>query len=344
MTQRRNTSPIPRGGAMAKAVGVLAAAGALLLLGACGKRRPAVADWAASAPPSAVMGVSGQAGWILGQPAFQAYLEKFPYADQTLDLFLKKARINPHKDSGRISLYVTGLPAGDQPKGLQDLDKAVPEFLIQLGGFKDQAAVHVAIADAFPAEGSLPLNKHELPVYVILDVNQYHIRAVADPAGRVWLGDLRTLAKLESGGLPTANPVRAALEWTNGAAPFQGFLRTRPLLDQLPGKVPDEVLRNLPTGVEGLAWSVTPGEGKDGLHRFELAVSGSAEGVVKVAPWVQRFVAAATSLQGAPTAQAPEILQERTRIGVRCQLTNEQINLALARLAQPGLTLSSRKP
>jgi hypothetical protein len=313
------------------------------MLAACGKHKAATPDWVATAPPAAVMAMSGQAGWVIGQPAFQAYLEKFPYADQTLDLFLKKAHINPHKDSGRISFYVMSLP-GTEPQGVKDLDKAIPEFLIQLGGFKDQAAVHMAIADAFPAEGSLPLNKQEMPVYVILDVNQFHIRAVADPAGRIWLGDLRTLAKLDSGGLPARNPIRAAMEWTNGAAPFQGFLRTKPLLEQLPGKVPEEVIRNLPTGVEGLAWSVTPGQGKDGLHRFELAVAGTPEGIMQVAPWVQRFVAAATSLQGAATAQPPEILQERTRIGIRCQFTAEQINMALSRLAQPGITFPAKKP
>jgi hypothetical protein len=313
------------------------------LFAACGKHKQATPDWVASAPPAAVMAMSGQAGWIIGQPGFQTYLEKFPYADQTLDLFLKKARINPHKDSGRISFYAMSIPGGEA-QGIKDLDKAIPEFLIQLGGFKDQAAVHLAIADAFPAEGSLPLNKQEMPVYVILDVNQFHIRAVADPAGRIWLGDLRTLAKLDLGGLPARHPVRAAAEWINGAAPFQGFLRTKPLLDQLPGKVPEEVVRNLPTGVESLAWSVTPGQGKDGLHRFELAITGSPEGVMQVAPWVQRFVAAASSLQSAPTAQPPEILQERTRIGVRCQLSGDQINQALSRLSQPGISFLPKKP
>jgi len=334
MTQPRRFPGAFRGGAAALAL-------ALVFMAACGKRKPAAPDWALRAPAGTLMAVSGQAGWLLEQPGFQTYLEKFPYADQTLDLFLKKARINPHQDSGRITLYVMSLP----PQGTQDLVKSVPDFLIQLGGFKDQAAVHMAITDAFPAEGSLPVNKQEMPIYVIMDINQFHIRAVADPSGRIWLGDLRTLAKLGAGTLSLRDPVLKASEWINGAAPFQGFVRTKPILDNLSGTVPPEFARNLPQGIEGLAWSVTPGSlGKNGLHRFELAITGSPEGVVQVAPWVQRFVAAASSLQGAPAAQGPEVLQERTRIGLRCQLTSEQVNQALSKLSQPGITFGAHKP
>jgi hypothetical protein len=187
------------------------------------------------------------------------------------------------------------------------------------------------------------VNKRELPVYVIFDLNQYHIRAVADAEGRIWLGELRALAKLDSGLFPPRHPVRAATEWINGAAPFQGFIRTRPLLDDLSGKVPAELAKNLPQGVEALGWSVTPAT-QGGLHRFELSIAGTPEGVLQVAPWIQRFAAAATTLQGAPSAQAPEILQERQRIGLRCQLTGEQINQALAKLAQPGISFETRKP
>ena len=306
-----------------------AMAGILAFTAACGKRGGTPVDWVATAPAGCVMALSGQAGWLLEQPGFQAQMEKFPYADQTLDLFLKKARINPHQETGRITFYVMSV------EGLAGGGKATPEFLIQLGGFKDQAAVHLAITDAFPAEGSLPVDKRELPIFVILDINQYHIRAVADPQGRIWLGELRTLAKLGAGTFPPRNPVFGAVEWINGSAPFQGFIRPRPILDDLSGKLPAELARNLPQGIEALAWSVTPGA-KGGLHRFELAVTGSDEGVLQVAPWLQRFVAAASSMQGAP-AQAPELLQERRRIGLRCQLTGEQINQAMARLNQPGL-------
>lgn len=313
----------------------LGGAAVMVVALACGRRHAAGPDWVASAPAGTVVALSGQAGWLLEQQSFQTYLAKFPYADQTLDLFLKKARINPHQESGRINFYVMSFPEGKTP----------PDFLIQLGGFRDQRAVQLAIAEAFPAEGSLPVRKKELPIYVILDINQYHIRAVADPAGRIWLGELRTLAKLDAGTFPPRHPVPNAAEWINAGAPFQGFIRTRPLLEGLSGNVPPELARNLPQGIEALAWSVTPGNaGKNGLHRFELAITGSPEGIVQVAPWVQRFMAAASSLQGGQAGQAPEILQERNRIGLRCQLTGEQINQALARLSQPGLSGLAHRP
>jgi hypothetical protein len=185
-----------------------------------------------------------------------------------------------------------------------------------------------------------------MPIYVILDLNQYHFRAVADPEGRIWLGELRSLARLGQGHPGPRHDLAVATEWINGAAPFQGFLRTRPLLEGIKGRIPPELARNLPQGIEALAWSVTPGASldKNALHRFELAISGSPEGVGQVAPWLQRFVAAAATVQGAPSAQAPEILQERRRIGLRCQLTGEQINQALAKLAQPGLSFGFPKP
>ncbi len=313
----------------------LGGAAVLAVAIACGRQRSAGPDWVASAPAGSVVALSGKAGWLLEQRSFQAYLANFPYADQTLDLFLKKARINPHLESGRINFYVMNFSAAGAP----------PDFLIQLGGFRDQRAVQMAIADAFPAEGSLPVRKKELPVYVILDVNQYHIRAVADPAGRIWLGDLRSLAKLDAGAFPPRHPVPEAAAWINASAPFQGFIQTRIILDGLSGNVPPELARNLPQGIDALAWSVTPGQpGKNGLHRFELAITGSPEGVVQVAPWVQRFVAAASTLQGGQPGQAPEILQERKRIGLRCQLTGEQINQALGRLSQPALADLVHRP
>lgn len=328
---------IPRRPTRAALLGV--AALGLLLAAACGKRKTQAPEWMASAPAASVMALSGQAGWLLEQPGLQTYLEQFPVADQALDLFLKKARINPHQETGRITFYLL-----EVPKPGADGSAAVPDLLIQLGGFRDQAAVKLAISDAFPAEGSLPVGRRELPVFVILDVNQIHIRAVADPAGRVWLGDLRSLAKLDAGTLPPRHPALTAAEWVDRQAPFQGFVRTQPILDDLSGKVPAELAKSLPKGVEALAWSVTPGGGeRASLHRFELAVTGSAEAMQQVAPWVQRFVAAAGTLQGG-AGQAPEILQERSRIGLRCQLSGDQLNQALARLAQPGLVLRTRKP
>ena len=320
--------------ALAMGLGALAAgAGAAAILG-CHPRQAKAPDWVLTAPASTVMAVSGQAGWVLEQPQFQTFLERYPLADQTLDLFLKRAHINPHQETGRITFYVLNLPVLGNPGGVKP-DSS--DFLIQLGGFQDSGALQVAISDAFPAEGSLPIEGRELPLYVVLDLNQYHIRVVTDSAGRVWLGDLGALARLGSGRLPPRNPVALSAEWVNGNAPFQGYLRPQGILAAASSHLPAERARNLPQGIESLAWSVTPGTGKDQLHRFELAITGSKEGVLQVAPWLQRFVAAATAMQGAPS-QPPEILQETRRIGLRAQLTQNQVNTALSKLSQPGIS------
>ena len=42
-------------------------------------------------------------------------------------------------------------------------------------------------------------------------------------------------------------------------------------------------------------------------------------------------------MPGAPV-QAPEFLQEKRRLGLRCQLTQDQVDLVLARLNQPAIS------
>ena len=322
----------------------LLGASALVLAVGCQGRKARTPDWVATAPAPTVMAVSGAMGWVLEQPHFQGLLERYPMAEQTLDLFLRKAKINPHQETGRITFYVLA----DQPLGqAKDLKVQPSDFLIQLGGFSNPAALNMAVLDAFPQEGGLPLDGHEFPMYVVMDINQFHIRALVDAGGRVWLGDVGALAKLGSGRLGPRDPVQASAQWTNGAAPFQGFLKPRGMLQAAAAHLAPEVARNLPKDIDALAWSVTPGSGPGALHRFELAVTGTPEGILTVAPWLERFVAAATGLQGG-SSQAPEILQEARRIGLRAQLTQEQVNLALAKLNQPGITFGpkagARKP
>ena len=313
---------------------LLGAAAVVLVLGVgCRGRRPKVADWVLTAPAPTVMAVSGATGWVLEQPHFQSLLERYPMAEQCLDLFLKRAKINPHQETGRVSFYVLA----DLPLDGSGSKPQPSDFLLQLGGFKDPKALNMAILDAFPQEGSFPIDGREVPIYVLMDINQYHIRAAVDGEGRVWLGDLKALTKLGSGRIPARDPVLDSARWTNGAAPFQGFLKPQGLLKQASAKLSPEVARNLPQGIDSLAWSVTPGQGPNALHRFELAITGSPEGILEVAPWLQRLVAAATGMQGG-SSQAPEILQEQRRIGLRAQLSQDQVNLALGKLNQPGIT------
>ena len=73
-------------------------------------------------------------------------------AEQSLDLFLKKAGIAPKQDKGRISLYVMDLKIEAKEAKPQ---VQIPRFLIQLAGFQDTEALQRAVVESFPGEGSL---------------------------------------------------------------------------------------------------------------------------------------------------------------------------------------------
>ena len=57
-------------------------------------------------------------------------------------------------------------------------------------------------------------------------------------------------------------------------------------------------------------------------------------------------MAAANAVQSAP-GSAPELMQEKRRVGLRCTLTPEQVRLVMEKLGQPGfsfdLPLGGRK-
>ena len=274
----------------------------LALLGC--QARPPAPDWVRSAPAGAVLAVSFRADWAMEQPRLSGLLAPYPMAGRALDLLLMRARINLSQEYGRLTVF-QGSP-GDP--------------VLQLGGFRDPAGLQVAIADSFPVEGGQPANP-DRPVFVILDLGAQHIRAMTDREGRVWLGGQAALA-----GLTPNRPDGALVEatgWISPGAAVQGFIR------------PPETW-SLPKGIKVLAWGVTPGPGPDSLNRFEMALAGSKEAIQRVAPWLQRFLAATTSMAGTQ-GQAPELLQERTRMGLRCPLTQEQLDLAMAKLDLPPL-------
>ncbi len=296
----------------------------LTLLG-CQARRGQAPDWVRSAPAAAVMAVSFRADWSMEQPRLRTLLERFPMAGRSLDLFLMRARINLRRETGRLTVYLVN-PAKAA---------STPGFLIQLGGVRDPGGLQVAIADGFPVDTKAPDNRDH-PVFVILDLPPYHIRAMADGEGRVWLGDQAMLAELGAGKSPSAAALAASSGWIGGAAAIQGFIRPQELLADYSGTLPGELARNLPRGIEAVAWGVTPGPEPDGLNGFELSLAGSGEAVQLAAPWLQRLLAAACAMQG-PAAQWPEILQETSRIGLRCQLSQEQVDVAMAKLNQPPL-------
>jgi len=304
----------------------------LLALAACGPKRPKGPDWALSSPPGTVMAVSGQAGWVVQQPELQSLLGRFPFAETTLDPFLKRARINPQGETGRISLFVMDLQL-DASKPQGGIESS--NFLLQLGGFRDPKNLLMAVTEAFPMEGTLQVGKRELPLYVLLDFNQFHMRLLFDEQDRIWIGDLPALASLGRENTKNSMALRAT-EWIDGRAPVQGMLFPETLLKQASEKLPKAFAMELPKGIQAMAWSVSPGSGKDASHQFELAITGTPEGIQQVSPWVQRLVAFISSMPGAPSRPA-DVLEEKTRVGLRAQLSSAQLEAVMARIAQPGM-------
>ena len=299
----------------------------LALLG-CQAHRAKAPDWLLSAPAATTVAISGRAAWVLEQPHYQAILERFPPAELTLATFLRNTQISARQDRGRVTLYVADPVAST--------GGAPAEFLIQMAGFKDPGRLQVAIADAFPAEGTLPMDNRDLPLYIVLELPPYHLRAMADGEGRVWLGDLASLARLGSGGPYTWRAVAASAGWISERATIQGFVRPQDLLHVTSRKLPGDLARDLPAGIESLAWGISPGVETDDLNGFELSLTGQPEAIQEAAPWLQRFVDSVMAVPGASN-QAPELLQEKRRIGLRLPLTQAQVNVALARLGQPSI-------
>ncbi len=302
----------------------------------CGSKSAKGPEWMRSVPAGCQVAFSAEARWILENKEFQRTLAKSPLAEQALDLFLGKAKISPHLETGHITFFVMGVPKLDQQKP-ENLARA---FLIRLSGFKNPKSLYLALAESFPQEGSLVVEGKDLPLHVILDMNEVHLRAVAEPGGATWIGDLSTFAALSAASKVAARGALArATEWTNPKAPFQGFIMTESLMAQLPkDKLPAEWAAELPQGLEVLSWSIDPATDGKGAHRVELAVAGKPEGVTRTVPWLQRLVAVSNSLD--PKGKlAAELVQEKDRAGVRCTLSQEQLNTLMNRLGQPAVRL-----
>jgi hypothetical protein len=286
-----------------------------LVLAGCDARRAQAPDWVRSAPAAAATAVSFRTDWALQQPRLRTLLAGYPMAARSLDLFLVRARRPLSPETGRLTVYLARPGAG---------------FLILLGGFQDPEGLQAAIADVFPMAGSLAMDNRDHPLFVILDLDGSHIRAMVDGEGRVWLGEAALLAGAAA---PAQDPggLAAPAGWISETAPVQGFLR--------PASLPEgEFATDLPRGIESLAWGVTPGLAADEPNEFELSLTGSGEAIERASTWLQRFMAAVAAAPGAP-AQPPEILQESRRISLRCPLSQEQVDAAMAKLGLPALPL-----
>lgn len=305
----------------------------------CKPKAPQGTPWIRTAPAGTQVALSGRAGWVLDNRQFQSLVTRNPLAEQVLELFLKQARIAPKVDKGRISFYIL-----DLPKEAKDLESTVDSFLIQLGGFSDPLALQAAMANAFPPEGTLAVGGKEFPLHVVLDYNQVHIRALADAEGHIWLGELRALAALGTrGSLAKGHPILRASAWTSGDAALQGFILPEGFRAQLKNDKgvasPRDLARELPPGIEGLAWSLQPGEGKNAVHLVELSVVGTPAAISQITPWLQRIGALASTQQDGG-AQPPELMQEATRAGLRCQLSDAQVAQLFSKLNQPNFKFS----
>jgi len=300
--------------------------------------KPRLPGWVQVAPGDSLAAFSGEAGWMLTHKEIQSFISRDPMVERALDLFLQKAHINPRNETGRVTFHVLGRPQ----EGETTLQKGLEHVLIQLNQFKDPAALVGALAESFPQEGSLRLQGRDWPLHVIIDVEaggtKAHIRAASDEKGQVWIGSLEALNRMATkAGLGSNPDVALAAEWINPRAPFQGYLQPEELLGGLKKHLDASLIKDLPEGVSALFWSITPGDDKDQPVRFELALAGKPEGISQVTPWLQRLVAATNAVQPGPGA-APQLMQEKRRVGLRCALTADQLKLVMEKLGQPGFS------
>ncbi len=325
--------------------GAAALAAAVLAMPlACDRTSPGP-EWVKGAPSKARLGISTRVGWFLEHRDVQTLLGQYPLADQAIDLFLKKARINPATETGRITLYAADLEKAIKgPDHKPDPAEAAANVLLQLDSFQDPKALQVALAEAFPPEGTLRIDGKDCPLFVIMDVNQAHFRAASDGKGRIWIGELRALQRRANDQAPgPRSPLARAGAWIDPGAPLQGFLAPGDWLDKAANQIPGDWSREIPRGIGALAWSIAPGkEAKDG-HKLELALVGTPEAVTQATPWLQRLVAITNALPDAP-AIAPELIQERERVALRCTLTTAQIEAVASRLGVPGLKFKPGGP
>jgi hypothetical protein len=301
--------------------------------------RPRVPGWVKTAPGDSFAAVSAQAGWVLTHKDLQSFLSKDPLVERALDLFLQKARINPRTETGRVTFHLLGVPK----KGETSLQNGLEHALVQLNQFKDPGALVTALAESFPQEGSLQIQGRDWPLFVILDVEakgtKAHIRAASDEKGQIWIGSLEALGRMANkAGLASQPDVALAADWINPHAPFQGYAQLDVLMAGLRQNLDGSLIKDLPQGVHAMFWSITPPTDKDQAIRFELALAGTPEGINQVTPWIQRLVAAANAVRSAPGA-APELMQERQRVGLRATLTPEQLKLVMDKLGLPGISI-----
>lgn len=322
---------------LALAVPALALGAALLCVPAC-KRGPSAPPWVQASPAGSQMGLSGRLGWLMRDPNFRKLLDQSPAVSQSLDVFLQRAHVNPATDPGRLTVHLLDTP-----------DEASPTkcVLLALDQFQDPKALQNALATNFPPEGTLRWNGRDCPLHVILDVEsgqfKAHLRALGDPDGRIWIGDLATLTKAANGAFGPPPLLARAAAWITQDAPLQGFLKPEDILRGLRDKAHENLAVELPQGIAYLVWSVTPPASKDQPYEMELAVSGEEAGIAQTTPWMQRLAAIAGSVQKGQ-APPPEIQSGKDWASLRLRLTGAQVEEVLSKLGQSFVSLPQATP
>ncbi len=301
---------------------------------ACRRQGP-LPGWVQGAPSGTLFAMSGNLGWMMRQPLFQSTMVQYPLAERILDTFIRQANINVAQETGRVGFFVQGelqqlMAKKNDPKAMS------AAFLISLSEFKDSKALIRALAEAFPPEGSLKVNGREFPLHVVFDVNQWHIRALLDDSGTVWLGDLQALSLLGSGQkLP--KPIQSAASWITPGSQLQGFVHLAPLLNvaraNAKGQEMQQMIGMLPEGVEAAAFSASPLPDRPDTVNFEFVVAGTPEGIQQSLPKMQTILALAGTLSGGSGLPQPRLLQEKDRMALRCPLNQEHVKQVLGQLA-----------
>ncbi len=298
-----------------------------LLTPAC-RPKPAGPAWIQASPSGSQMAISGRLGWLTRDPHFRQFLDKSPEAAQALDIFLQRAHINPATDPGRLTFHLLSAP---------ETLKDTKGFLLALDQFQDPKALQMALASSFPPEGTLRWDGKDCPLHVILDVDsssfKAHLRALADPSGRIWIGDLDTLTHAANAPFGPPPDLARAASWITPAATLQGFLRPDSLVRSLKESEGNELPLDLPKGIGFLVWSVTPPDAKDQPYQFELALSGQESGISQATPWLQRLAAIAGTVQSGQ-APPPEIQSGKDWVSLRMRLTGPQVEQVLGKLGQ----------
>jgi hypothetical protein len=286
----------------------------------CRGMGPRPQEWVVCAPEKAMLGVSLHLGWTLERPEVRDFIARYPVFDQTLEIFLDKVKMDPASETARASLYVLDIPGPDAEMASPGDFRGM--ILVQVAGFTDPRAVHRAVVENFPPEGSLRVGGREYPLFVFFDINGLHLRVFIDGDDRLWVGDAAALQGVANRRfVGDSAPLAKAAEWIQASGAVQGFVQ--------PGLLPKDILGGAPyaiqAGIKGLAWSVSTVEKDAQALSLSLAAAGTEEGIAAARPWAQRLAAMASAASGGG-APPPETLQEKTRMGLKCQIGPEQMD------------------